>query len=223
MIWNYRHKSWPRIPVGGCENHSAMRDNNNIPSSGALPAGYQEVLYWTIQGNPGRMIFLQILAIPLFIFSMLVFFRLAVDLGKLPSSLGFGPGEIAIVIVAIVLTIALHELVHGITMQRFGAQPRYGVLWKQGMFYATAPGYAFRRNDYVQIALAPFVVLSVLAILGMWILSGTFWVAVLAVGGVVNGSGAIGDLWITTIVLRYPANAYIIDEKDGIRVFLQTS
>jgi len=33
----------------------------------------------------------------------------------------------------------------------------------------------------------------------------------------------VGDLWITTIVLRYPATAYVIDEKDGIRVFLPKS
>jgi hypothetical protein len=119
-----------------------------------------------------------------------------------------------------VVTIVLHELAHGIAMQVFGARPRYGVLWNYAMFYATAPGYAFHRNDYIQIALAPLFALSLLAVFVMWFLSGTFWVAVLAIGGVINASGAIGDLWITTIVLRYPLAAYVMDEKDGIRVFL---
>jgi hypothetical protein len=27
-------------------------------------------------------------------------------------------------------------------------------------------------------------------------------------------------MWITTIVLRYAATAYVMDERDGIRVFL---
>ena len=166
------------------------------------------------------MFLLQILAVPLLLLSMAVFCGLAASLGTLPSSLAFGLGEIIVVIMAFVLTIVLHELAHGIAMQRFGAQPRYGALWKQAMFYATAPGYAFRRNDYVQIALAPLVVLSILIILGMWYLSGTFWVIVLAIAGIINATGAIGDLWITGIVLRYPATAYIIDEKDGVRVFL---
>jgi hypothetical protein len=197
--------------------------NNNVPSSGTLPDGYEEVLYWTITENIKRVIFLQILSIPLCVFSVLVFFGLAFRLGELPSSLTFGLGEIVITIVTILVAIVLHELAHGLAMQRFGAQPRYGVLWKQGMFYATAPGYAFRRNDYIQIALAPFVLLSVLAILGIWLLSGTFWVALLAIGGIMNATGAVGDLWITAIVLRYPATAYVIDEKDGIRVFLQKS
>jgi hypothetical protein len=201
-----------------------MPDKNmNAPSRGSLPDGYHEVLYWTIQENPRRMILLQIVAVPLFILSIIVFSSLAAGLGKLPSPLTFGLGEIGIVILAIVLTIVLHELAHGIVMQIFGAQPRYGALWKQAMFYATAPGYAFRRNDYIQIALAPFVILNVLAMLGIWLLSGTFWVALLAIGGIMNATGAVGDLWITAIVLRYPVTAYIIDEKDGIRVFLEKS
>lgn len=194
--------------------------NSNISSSGSLPDNYQEVLYWTIKDDPKRAILLQIVSVPLFILSGLVFSRLAVSLGKLPSPLTFGPGEIGIVILTILFTIVLHELAHGIAMQMFGAQPRYGVLWKYAMFYATAPGYAFRRNDYIQIALAPLWIVSLLAILGMWYLSGTFWVAALAIGGVINASGAIGDLWITAIVLRYPVTAYVMDEKDGIRVFL---
>ena len=35
----------------------------------------------------------------------------------------------------------------------------------------------------------------------------------------VNASGAIGDVWITTIVLRYAPAARIVDERDGIRVY----
>ena len=197
--------------------------NPTIPSSGSLPENYQEVLSWTIKEDPKRLILLQIFSIPLLIGSGLFFSRLAFSLGGLPSSLGFGLAEIGITIITILLTIVLHELAHGIAMQRFGAQPRYGALWKQAMFYATAPGYAFRRNDYIQVALAPFLILSLLTVLGIWILSGTFWVVVLAIAGVINASGAVGDLWITMIVLRYPATAYVIDEKDGIRVFLPKS
>lgn len=196
--------------------------NNNIPSPGSLPENYQEVLYWTIREIPRRALLLQVLSIPLFVLSVLVFFGLAVSLGKLPSRLTFGLGEIVVIVIAILLTIVLHELTHGIAMQRFGATPRYGVLWVQAMFYATAPGYAFRRNDYIQIALAPLIVLSVLGVLGMWLASGTFWVAAFAIGAVINASGAIGDLWVTSIVLRYPDIAYVMDEKDGIRVFLPT-
>jgi len=131
-----------------------------------------------------------------------------------------GLGEMGLAVAGIVLTFILHELTHGLAMQMFGAKPKYGIIWKGLMLYATSPGYAYRRNNYVVIALAPFVFISVLTILGMWILQGTAWVALLAVCGVVNASGAVGDMWITMIVLRYSVTAYVMDERDGIRVFL---
>ncbi len=63
------------------------------------------------------------------------------------------------------------------------------------MLYATSPRYAYRRNNYGVISLAPFVFISVLVILGMWISQGTAWVALLAICGVINASGTVGDMW----------------------------
>jgi hypothetical protein len=127
---------------------------------------------------------------------------------------------VGLVFAGILLTLVFHELTHGLVMQMFGARPRYGVIWKGLMFYATSPGFAFRRNDYIVIALAPFVFLSVLVVLGMWLFQGTAWITLLGICGTMNASGAIGDMWITMIVLRYPAFAYVMDERDGVRVFL---
>jgi hypothetical protein len=193
--------------------------NKTILASGSLPNDYQEVLYWKVMEKPSRVIILNILAGLLFVIFGLIFSSLAVSLGKL-HGFRFGLSEIGSVFIAIVLTIILHELTHGLVMRTFGARPKYGILWKGLMFYATSPGYAYHRNSYVAVALAPFVIISVLVVLGMWLLQGTIWVALLGVCGVVNASGAIGDMWITMIVFRYATAAYIMDERDGIRVFL---
>jgi hypothetical protein len=152
----------------------------------------------------------------------MIFFNLAIRLGKMPSEGNFRLGlvEMGLSIVGIVLTLILHELTHGLVMQMFGAKPKFGIIWKGMILYATSPGYAYRRNNYVVIALAPFVFISVLVVLGMLVLQGTAWVVLLAICGVVNASGAVGDMWITLIVLRYAVNAYVMDERDGIRVFL---
>ncbi len=191
----------------------------NLPA-GALPNDYAEVLDWKVSGKFGRVIALQILAVPLFIFAGLIFLGLAIYLGKLPSHLEFGLDEIGMVLIGILLTLVLHELTHGVMMRLFGATPQYGFLWEKLMFYATTPGYAYQRNHYVQIALAPLCGLSVLFVVGMWLWQGTLWVAILGLCGAINVSGAIGDIWMTIIVLRYAATAYVIDERDGIRVFL---
>lgn len=188
--------------------------------SGSLPDGYQEVLYWRITGEPGRVIALNIVGILLFIGFGSLFSTLAIRVGKLPASFDFGLVELVMIIVGILLALIVHELTHGMVMQMFGAKPRYGALWKQMMFYATAPGFSFTRNNYIVIALAPLIFISILVVLGMWLLQGTLWVALLGICGIMNASGAVGDMWITMLVLRYPVTAYIMDERDGVRVFL---
>jgi hypothetical protein len=194
-----------------------------IPASGELPNDYQEVLTWRVTGKPGRVIAVQILGVLSLVIFGVIFSGLAVTLGKSPTQGEFGLREIGVVFVGILLALVLHELTHGLVMRTYGAKPKYGILWKGPMLYATSPGYAYRRNDYVVIALAPFVLISALVILGMWLLQGTLWVLLLGLCGIFNASGAIGDMWMTMIVLRYATPAYVIDERDGIRVFLPTA
>lgn len=149
----------------------------------------------------------------------------AVSVGKQPLSGSFALGlrEAVALMVGMLLTLMLHELIHGVAMQLYGAHPRYGILWRRMMLYATDPAYAHPRNRYIVIALAPFVCISTLVVLAMWAFAGTAWVPLLAICGVINASGAAGDMWMTLIVLRYPPSAYIVDERDGIRVFCQST
>ncbi len=193
-----------------------------IPALGALPENYQEALSWKVTGKPMRVIALNIVGVLLFVIFGMIFSSIAIRVGKMPSDGNFrlGLGEISLAIVGIVVTLVLHELTHGLAMQMFGAKSKYGIIWKGLMLYAASPGYAYRRNNYVVIALAPFVFISVLVVLGMWILQGTAWVVLLEICGVVNASGAVGDMWITIIVMRYAATAYVMDERDGVRVFM---
>ncbi len=191
-----------------------------MPVSGSLPTDYEEVLYWRVTGKPTRVILLQIVALISLVIFGFVFLGLAVSLGKLPTQFAFGLSEIGAVLLGVLLAMGLHELTHGLTMQLFGAKPKYGILLKGLMLYATSPGYAYPRNNFIVIALAPLVVISTLVIIGMWLLQGTLWVPLLALCGIFNASGAVGDMWMTMIVLRYPATAYVMDERDGLRIFL---
>jgi hypothetical protein len=182
---------------------------------------YQQVLHWTVKGHPARAIWIQLLGIPVFLLLGLGFAIMAFRIGKLPDNSTISLLEIGVVPAGMVITIVLHELVHGLVMGKCGAKPQYGVLWRQLMFYAACPGYGFRRNSYILMALAPLVVLSSLAIIGMLLLQGTNWVGLLALCATINGSGAFGDVWLVSLVLRYPKNAYVVDEKDGVRVLMR--
>ncbi|MGD8406239.1 MAG: DUF3267 domain-containing protein [Anaerolineales bacterium] len=187
---------------------------------GKPPPDYKEVRYWKISEKSGRVLIMNLLSVPLAIVFGIGFFVFVVLFGR-PQ--GF-TGEILnfglILIFGIIVVIVLHELAHGIAMQIYGARAKYGFIWKGLMFYATSPGYAFQRDQYIVIILAPLVSLSILACIGILVSAGTPLVWLLAVWATVNGSATIGDLWILTIALRYPSHAYVMDEHDGMRVFM---
>ncbi len=187
---------------------------------------YQQVLHWTIKDKPILTIVVQLLTIPLMVLFGFSLLTLANLVRKPPFNLSGGTinfdiPDVGISLAGIVGTVILHELVHGLVMRLCGAKPRYGVLWKQLMFYATCPGYGFRRNSYLLVALAPLFGISCLAVLGMFLLQGANWGGLFVLCATINGCGAIGDMWIVSRVLHYPKNVYIVDERDGFRVLVQ--
>lgn len=140
-----------------------MSISNSLSSK--LPADYKEVLYWKITEKSSRLAMMNFLSIPLaFVFGagFFIFVRL---FGKSPK-IALSNNEILIFIIGTIIVLALHEFVHGIAMQSFGAKPTYGFFLKGLMFYAKAPGYAFKRNQYITIVLGPLVILSILACMG---------------------------------------------------------
>ncbi|NTV62652.1 MAG: DUF3267 domain-containing protein [Oscillochloris sp.] len=193
-----------------------------IRAAGGVPETYHEALYWHATDKPSCLFFVQALALVSFFPFGLLFAGLAIGLGKLPLSGSFALGlrETGALLIGFALTLAAHELTHGLAMRLAGATPRYGIVWKRMLLYATSPGYAYPRNTYLGILLAPFALISALAMLGIWLLPGSQWATLCVICGAVNASGAIGDLWMTRVALRYPTTARIMDERDGMRVFV---
>jgi hypothetical protein len=183
--------------------------------------GYRQVLYWRITESARRILIMQFVALFLLLPWGILFFWLAVRLGKMSFNIHITSfSSILVALVAVLLTMVLHELAHGVVMRLFGAHPIYGILWSAGAFYATSPGYAFTRRQYLIVATAPLILLSLLAVLLMIFTAGSPLVWVWMVCAIYNAAGAAGDLWIVTVVLRYPAEAMVMDEKDGVRIFL---
>ena len=186
--------------------------------SGVLPPHYREVLYWKITQSRWQVILVNLLSLPLAALMALVFFGwlgILHPVGMLRLQLL----QVVSAIAAIVGTLVLHEGVHGLGMLAYGARPRFGILWQGLMIYATSPGYAFRRNAYIGVALAPLIGLSLLALIAIAFLP-PFLAALVALCATVNGAGAVGDLWIVLKTLRYPPQAYIMDKRDGMQIFM---
>jgi len=123
-------------------------------------------------------------------------------------------------VVVFLCTLIAHELVHGLFFRLFGGSPKYGAGMQYFIpyLYATSPK-AFSVGRFIVIALAPLVVLSTLS-LGVALLVPA-WVGYLAVVFTANASGAIGDLWITSRLLRFCPlrDVTVIDQRFGIAVY----
>lgn len=116
--------------------------------------------------------------------------------------------------------VVAHEAVHGLVMTFFGARPRYGIKWELMAAYATAPGHLFARDSFIAVALAPLALLTPLLWILVWMTpSGGLWMA-LALAGILNTVGAVGDLYMTWQALKHPASALVLDEEDGMRVYV---
>ena len=120
-------------------------------------------------------------------------------------------------VVLIAVVVVLHELCHGLAIRAFGGEPRYGF----GVAYFLVP-YAFAttethltRNQFILVALAPLVVLTGVGVPVM-ILFELPW---LAMPLALNAAGAVGDLWMSLIVLSYPAEVTVLDNETGIEIY----
>src|SRR5437667_30789 len=67
-----------------------------------------------------------------------------------------GPALLALIAMG-----ALHEAIHGAVMALCGHRPVFGVKYLVLALYAAAPGQRFTRGQWLTVALAPLVVISV--------------------------------------------------------------
>ncbi|MCC7447769.1 MAG: DUF3267 domain-containing protein [Anaerolineae bacterium] len=124
--------------------------------------------------------------------------------------------------ILMILIMVVHELCHGLAFRLFGAPVRYGMDLSKGVLFATADGYYFTRDAYIVIGLAPLVLITIGIILCMVVAGGSLRV-IIALMGVVNMSGAAGDIWFVTVCLRYPRTLIARDLGDSVELFSRQS
>lgn len=187
-----------------------------------LPPSYREVRHLSVSKR-SVLIWLNILSLLPLVISGLVIFGLLIIyhaelnaplvIHALPDTIPSGLG-----IALVVLVLPLHEWIHGITIARCGHRPRYGAKWF--VLFATSDNALFRRNEFLKIALAPLVLITLggFALMAFVPLGLAEWIAL---GTTINAAGAVGDIWMAAVVLRYDATALIRDEEDSMRIFTQ--
>ena len=76
-------------------------------------------------------------------------------------------------------------------MRFHGARPTFGAISKGLVVYATAPGHAFRRSQYIAILLAPLAVISLIALALINVLAGSALLIPVVICSALNVAGMI--------------------------------
>lgn len=138
------------------------------------------------------------------------------------SSVALDGGFLAFLVVLVAVVVA-HEAVHGLTVLAFGARPRFG-LGVSGVFpYAyTTIDRTLSRTRFVAVALAPLVLLSGAGLVAIAVAAERLspW---FAFGTALNTAGAVADVWMAFVLLRYPASVLVEDRKSGFAIWRASS
>ncbi|WP_331233381.1 DUF3267 domain-containing protein [Natronorarus salvus] len=114
------------------------------------------------------------------------------------------------VLVALVLTAVVHELVHGAVFAHYGHEVSYGVAPAMGAFYAGAFGQFQEREALLRVGLAPLVLVTAVCV-PLLIVPIPFVAITAAFVLVLNGSGAIVDLYLAWRLRRMPPGTLLYD------------
>lgn len=118
-----------------------------------------------------------------------------------------------------VASLGAHELVHAFFFKRYappGTRVSFGSNAGMGMLYASAEGVLYTRGQYLVIALAPSIVVSLLIIaLGMG-LRWPLWTFIVATAHLV---GCTGDWGYARAIVADPAIAWCEDTSYGVAFF----
>lgn len=76
-------------------------------------------------------------------------------------------------IISLTIVIPLHELIHALGYFLLGARKiRFGAVLKHFAFYAVADDFVVNRNAFIFLALSPFIIVSLLNLLGFVLVHG---------------------------------------------------
>ncbi|SDK75300.1 Putative zincin peptidase [Catalinimonas alkaloidigena] len=116
------------------------------------------------------------------------------------------------------LLIPIHELLHAAAYKLAGA-PRisFGAQWRQFVFYAAADRFVVTRRELVVVALTPFLVITLVTLLGAMLVPGPgrwFFLAVF----VIHTSFCGGDFGIVSYLMRHRPD-YSYDDLDAKKAY----
>lgn len=186
----------------------------------ASPPGYQAAISFTY---PKGLLQVVGIAIILAVTPLLIYLTWRLQGNSTEWLTLFRVDYIPLMLVTILLTIIIHELIHGMTYKLLGYQVRYGVSLHLAAAYAGAFGQWQVRNHNIIVALAPLLVITLISI-PLLAASNLSIVLIAFTALLFNSSGAVGDLYLTFRLLRLPPTTLLYDvDTKTMLLFLPNS
>lgn len=177
-----------------------------------LPDHYRLLQAIDLEKNKRQMIIVNVLSVIVAVVAVI-----PMVLGA-PEGAAFirGLPEMLMLLGGMFVYIILHEAVHGVCFWGFSRQkPRFG--WKSAYAYAASDAY-YPKGPYLTIALAPVVLWGVvLGVLAAVLPAQWYWLVQMI--QLINLSGAAGDIYVTWLLSRMPADILVQDAGVAMQVF----
>jgi hypothetical protein len=120
--------------------------------------------------------------------------------------------SIILIVLDVVFVIFLHELIHAsVVFLTHRQKPNIGI--RGLIIYAAAPENVLTKAQFIMMALAPFVSISIIGCVLIFLVQQPFWPWIF-IPIVVNAAAAAGDFMAVLWALKQAGNAKFIDEGD---------
>ena len=149
-------------------------------------------LFQYFRANTGIMKFFYLFLLVCFLVFIYVSFHLFG--GGILSFFRFLARTALVIIVSTIVIVPVHELLHGMVFLIFGAKKlEFGANLKQFYFYVTAGNFVLNKTQFTLLALAPFIIFSIVFII-IAVISGPVvsWISLLLLA--YHTSCCIGDM-----------------------------
>jgi uncharacterized membrane protein (DUF485 family) len=192
-----------------------------ISPTRTLPDGYRQTDEIDLAKNKSLAVLLSLVAMVLFV---LCFLLLGSFVGWARPELSTGTSvftldlfRILTFFAAIILTILVHEAIHGFFFWVFTrSQPVFALRLEYA--YAAAPDWFIPVRQYWIIGLAPLLLIGALGLVLIFVAS-PGWIPMLVFLVALNTAGAVGDLFIVARLLRLSPGSLVKDAGDQMSFF----
>lgn len=133
--------------------------------------------------------------------------------GAAPFDAVFGAGPYAVItpfVIAIFVTVVIHESIHGLVSVWYGYTITFGLLLTKGVFFVAAFEQYQSRDELFPILLAPLITITVVGMPGLFVPHpGVAMTAYFVL--ILNTAGSIGDLYAVWRLYQLPPSTLLYD------------